>query len=568
MHFGKRQGVVPVVVLRQAKTGEGTDHRNRCRILRLLVVNRVCAIAVAEIVVDAHRAQVALRSARSVGVKGGQPAGGRVNRGRRAGGWEVDLDEFGNYGIQQALRDLDELQAEAAHRVRGNLRGRQHGAGRHFRLGGIADLREIAGEQRRPGQLGIIEIHRTVQDFVLERGEKESLLKLRQGTAKRAAEFVEVRVRPRIRRLRRVGREGSLTQLVAQVPGGESRVLVVVEQRAVILRAAALGGDADVGDPAELGREHIRHDGQFADHLHRWLTRGGLAEDPAAGTLAVEGEDSAVALCAEEFEVATTGRTLRDVGIEIEERGVVAAVARQLHNLIVGERAAHRGVIRLHQRRFLFYHYRLGALRHLEVTVDAGGFTGAQFHPANFQDAEALHGDVDFVRSRPQVGGLVFTRRIRCERAPGIGIDVDNGHAGFRDHRPGGVGHGAANGAEVGALCLHHRGQQDHCEQAHKTHDRSIGRYRHTYGTGLYRSTDGGLRWQLLYPAPPNVRFVAVTGDHADETLRVTNGPEERITALAADPADSRPLYAAMGAGGESTLRISTDWGERDRKST
>src|ERR1019366_819900 len=167
--------------------------------------------------------------------------------GRRAGGWEVELDEFGNYGIQQALRDLGELQAEAAHRVRGTLRARQHGAGGHFRLGGIFDLREIAGEQRGAGQLGIIEIHRTVQDTVLERREEESLLKLRQGTAKGAAEFVEVRVRRGIRRLRRVGREGSLTQLVAQVPGRERRVLVVVEQRAVILRAAALGGDADVG---------------------------------------------------------------------------------------------------------------------------------------------------------------------------------------------------------------------------------------------------------------------------------------------------------------------------------
>src|ERR1035438_3095865 len=252
MHFGKRQGVVPVVVLRQAKAGEGTAYRDLCRILRLLVVNRVCAIAVAEIVVDAHRAQVALRRARSVGVKGGQPTGGRVNRGRRAGGREVDLDEFGNYRIQQALRDLDKLQTEAAHRVRGNLRGRQHGAGGHFRLGGIFDLGEIAGEQRRPGQLGVVEIDRTVQDAVFERREEVSLLELRQGTAKGAAEFVEVRVRRGIRRLRPRGREGSLTQLVAQVPGGESRVLVVVEQRAVILRGAALGGDADVGDPAEL----------------------------------------------------------------------------------------------------------------------------------------------------------------------------------------------------------------------------------------------------------------------------------------------------------------------------
>src|ERR1039457_721539 len=50
----------------------------------------------------------------------------------------------------------------------------------------------------------------------------------------------------------------------------------------------------------------------------------------------------------------------------------------------------------------------------------------------------------------------------------------------------------------------------------------------------------------LLCPAPRNVRFVAVAGDHADETLRVANGAQEGITALAVDPADSRTLYAAM----------------------
>ena len=83
-------------------------------------------------------------------------------------------------------------------------------------------------------------------------------------------------------------------------------------------------------------------------------------------------------------------------------------------------------------------------------------------------------------------------------------------------------------------------------------------------GLGLFRSTDGGERWNLVYPREDQLRGVAITGDHAEEALLLKPGvaPASRITALAVDPADSKVLYAAMrGANHEWTLQVSRDQG-------
>jgi photosystem II stability/assembly factor-like uncharacterized protein len=83
----------------------------------------------------------------------------------------------------------------------------------------------------------------------------------------------------------------------------------------------------------------------------------------------------------------------------------------------------------------------------------------------------------------------------------------------------------------------------------------------YAYSVGLFRSTDSGMTWQLLYPAPADVRGVAIVGDHAEETLLRRSGPEETVNALAIDPADSKMLYVAVTADHKSELRISRDWG-------
>jgi photosystem II stability/assembly factor-like uncharacterized protein len=84
----------------------------------------------------------------------------------------------------------------------------------------------------------------------------------------------------------------------------------------------------------------------------------------------------------------------------------------------------------------------------------------------------------------------------------------------------------------------------------------------YAYGIGLYRSVDAGKRWSLVYPDPRNVRRLVSVGDHAEESIETVSGHEDRIAALAVDPADSKTLYAAFAAGKQTTFEVSTDWGK------
>src|SRR5262249_57283548 len=114
--------------------------------------------------------------------------------------------------------------------------------------------------------------------------------------------------------------------LVAERPSRERRVPVVIKEGALIVLAAALGLDADVGDAGVFRREIVGEHNQLADGFERGLAAGRLAEDAAAGPLAVEREAGAVALRADELEGAVT-HPLSDVRVEVEERIDVAVVA-------------------------------------------------------------------------------------------------------------------------------------------------------------------------------------------------------------------------------------------------
>jgi hypothetical protein len=78
---------------------------------------------------------------------------------------------------------------------------------------------------------------------------------------------------------------------------------------------------------------------------------------------------------------------------------------------------------------------------------------------------------------------------------------------------------------------------------------------------GLWRSTDGGLPWKLLFPDPASISGVAMSDDHAGESL-ITTLPGKTVTALAIDPADSRSLYAAVHSQKSDEVSASTDWGK------
>ncbi len=79
--------------------------------------------------------------------------------------------------------------------------------------------------------------------------------------------------------------------------------------------------------------------------------------------------------------------------------------------------------------------------------------------------------------------------------------------------------------------------------------------------SGLWRSRDGGAKWELVYPDPASVRSVAMPDDHASEEILTANGPADQVTALAVDPAASNILYAAMRSDAGGVLRISRNAG-------
>ncbi len=82
-------------------------------------------------------------------------------------------------------------------------------------------------------------------------------------------------------------------------------------------------------------------------------------------------------------------------------------------------------------------------------------------------------------------------------------------------------------------------------------------------GIGLWRSTDAGTSWNLVYPPPAIVTGVEMPDDHAGERIMTAAGPALPILALAVDPADSRQLLAAFLSDQRTAgLRASTDWGQ------
>jgi photosystem II stability/assembly factor-like uncharacterized protein len=83
---------------------------------------------------------------------------------------------------------------------------------------------------------------------------------------------------------------------------------------------------------------------------------------------------------------------------------------------------------------------------------------------------------------------------------------------------------------------------------------------------GLWRSTDDGETWKLVYPKPSAVEGVEMSSDHAEETILTKPNPVGTIDALAIDPADPRTLYAAAGEKAAPALFVSRDYGDKWQK--
>jgi photosystem II stability/assembly factor-like uncharacterized protein len=83
----------------------------------------------------------------------------------------------------------------------------------------------------------------------------------------------------------------------------------------------------------------------------------------------------------------------------------------------------------------------------------------------------------------------------------------------------------------------------------------------YVHATGLWRSTDAGEHWNLVYPNPASVKGVKMNSDHSDEIILADPDPLGTIAALAIDPADSKVLYAAAGSKEKTELFVSRDSG-------
>ena len=88
----------------------------------------------------------------------------------------------------------------------------------------------------------------------------------------------------------------------------------------------------------------------------------------------------------------------------------------------------------------------------------------------------------------------------------------------------------------------------------------------YAHATALWRSTDGGEHWNLVYPSPTAVKGVKMNSDHADEVILADPDPLGSITAMAVDPVDPKILYAVAGAKESPALFVSRDFGKAWQK--
>ena len=84
----------------------------------------------------------------------------------------------------------------------------------------------------------------------------------------------------------------------------------------------------------------------------------------------------------------------------------------------------------------------------------------------------------------------------------------------------------------------------------------------------LWRSTDDGESWKLVWPKPSAVRGVRMNSDHADETILSDSNSVGEIVALAIDPADSRSLVVGGVKDGKAAVFLSNDAGSTWEKAS
>src|SRR6185436_14682832 len=82
----------------------------------------------------------------------------------------------------------------------------------------------------------------------------------------------------------------------------------------------------------------------------------------------------------------------------------------------------------------------------------------------------------------------------------------------------------------------------------------------------LFRSTDKGVTWNVLYPSAADIKKVISKGDHGSEVIVTTDSAKRDVLCLAIDPADSKKLFAFISIDKNIGFYTSPDGGATWKK--
>ena len=77
----------------------------------------------------------------------------------------------------------------------------------------------------------------------------------------------------------------------------------------------------------------------------------------------------------------------------------------------------------------------------------------------------------------------------------------------------------------------------------------------------LFRSSDRGKTWNIVYPGPDEIKGFVAKGDHAEELIITNDSTRRRVLALTVDPDDSEKLHAAISIDNAISYYFSDDQG-------
>ncbi len=72
----------------------------------------------------------------------------------------------------------------------------------------------------------------------------------------------------------------------------------------------------------------------------------------------------------------------------------------------------------------------------------------------------------------------------------------------------------------------------------------------------LFRSTDRGNTWDIVYPGPAEIKGIVAKGDHAEEIIITSDSTSRHVLALAVDPDNSMKLHAAISIDNDHCLLL------------